>query len=106
MAEVKFTHATLDDLREIKAYISDDLCNEISATDTVKMILENIRQLEAFPQCGATLSSIIDIEIPYRYLVCGNYIAFYKVENNEVHVIRVLYGRRNFMKILFGEVKD
>ena len=106
MAEIKFTPAALNDLQEIKAYISEDLCNEISAINTVKMILENVRRLEAFPGCGATLSSIIDIEAPYRYLVCGNYTAFYKVENNEAHVIRILYGKRTFMKTLFGNLED
>ena len=29
-----------------------------------------------------------------------------KVEGNEVHIIRVLYGRRNFMQILFGKSYD
>ncbi len=27
-------------------------------------------------------------------------------ENNEVFIIRVLYGRRNFMQILFGEPEE
>ena len=29
-----------------------------------------------------------------------------KVEGDEVHIIRVLYGRRNFMQILFGKSYD
>lgn len=27
-------------------------------------------------------------------------------ENNEVFIIRVLYGRRNFMQLLFGEPEE
>ncbi|MBE6578170.1 MAG: type II toxin-antitoxin system RelE/ParE family toxin, partial [Ruminococcaceae bacterium] len=46
------------------------------------------------------------LEVPYRFLVCGNYTAFYKVDGDEVHIIRVLYGRRNFMQILFGKSYD
>lgn len=106
MAEIKFTPSAMEDLREIKAYITDDLNNEIAAKNTVSMILKNVRQLEAFPQSGAPLSSIIDIEVPYRFLICGNYTAFCKIENDEVHIIRILYGRRNFMKILFGEPEE
>ena len=60
----------------------------------------------AFPEIGAPLSSIISLEVPYRFLVCGNYTAFYKVDGDEVHIIRVLYGRRNFMQILFGKSYD
>ena len=69
-------------------------------------ITKRIRQLADFPESGAHLSSIINCEVPYRFLVCGNYTAFYKVEAAEVHIIRVLYGRRNFMQILFGREFD
>ena len=65
-----------------------------------------IRQLADFPEIGAPLSSIINLQVPYRFLVCGNYTAFYKVEGDEVHIIRVLYGRRNFMQMLFGKSYD
>ena len=39
----------------------------------------------------------------FRYLVCGNYTAFYRAEPDAVYVVRILYGRRDFMRILFGE---
>ena len=67
------------------------------------VIMKRIRQLADFPEIGAPLSSIISLEVPYRFLVCGNYTAFYKVEGDEVHIIRVLLSRRNFMQILFGK---
>ena len=106
MVRIQFTPDALEDLKQIKKYITDDLCSEQSAINTVDRILKRIRQLEAFPEIGAPLSSIIDIEVPYRFLVCGNYTAFYKFENNEVHIIRILYARRNFMQILFGTNAD
>ena len=94
-------------MKEIKAYITDELCSEQSAINTIEKIMKRIRQLLAdFPEIGAPLSSIISLEVPYRFLVRGNYTAFYKVEGDEVHIIRVLYGRRNFMQILFGKSYD
>ena len=74
--------------------------------DTVAKITKRIRMLADFPESGASLSSIVDFETDYRFLVCGNYTAFYRIENQTVKIIRVLYGRRNFMKILFGESSD
>ena len=74
--------------------------------DTVAKITKRIRMLADFPESGASLSSIVDFETDYRFLVCGNYTAFYRIENQTVKIIRVLYGRRNFMKILFGEPSD
>ena len=56
-----------------------------------------------FPLSGAPLSSVVGFETDYRFLVCGNYIAFYRTDNQTVNITRVLYGRRNFMQILFGE---
>lgn len=76
------------------------------AINTIEKIMKRIRQLADFPEIGAPLSSIISLEVPYRFFVCGNYTAFYKVEGDEVHIIRVLYGRRNFMQILFGKSYD
>ena len=106
MAKINFTPDALSDLKEIKSYITDELCSEQSAINTVGMITKRIRQLSDFPESGAPLSSIISVEVPYRFLVCGNYTAFYKVEGDIVHIIRVLYGRRNFMQILFGKKFD
>ena len=106
MAKINFTPDALEDLKEIKAYITEELCSEESAVRTVGNITKRIRQLTDFSESGAPLSWIINLEVPYCFLVCGNYTAFYKVESDEVHIIRVLYGRRNFMQILFGKSQD
>ena len=36
----------------------------------------------------------------------GKYIAFYKLDGDEVHIIRVLYGRRNYIQTLFDLFRD
>ena len=106
MAKINFTPEALEDMKEIKAYITDELCSEQAAINIIEKIIKRIRQLADFPGSGAPLSSIINLEVPYRFLVCGNYTTFYKVESDEVHIVRVLYGRRNFMQILFGKSYD
>ena len=106
MAKINFTPDAMEDMKQIKAYITDELCSEQSAINTTQKIMKRIHQLAEFPEIGAPLSSIINLEVPYRFLVCGNYTTFYKVEGDEVHIIRVLYGRRNFMQILFGRSYD
>lgn len=60
----------------------------------------------ASAEMGAPLSAIVDFETDYRFLVCGNYTAFYRFENRTVYIVRVLYGRRDFMRILFGEPNE
>lgn len=106
MAEIKFSPEAVGDLQQIKAYISEDLCNEQAAINTLSNIMKHIRIIAQFPESGAPLSSIVDFETDYRFLVCGNYTAFYRVEAQTIYIVRILYGRRNFMQILFGEPKD
>lgn len=106
MAEIKFSPEATTDLQQTKAYIIEELCNEHSAVNTVAEITKRIRMLADFPESGALLSSVIDIETDYRFLVCGNYMVFYRVENSIVYIVRILYGRRNYVQILFGEPKD
>ncbi len=106
MTEIKFSPEAIRDLQKIKKYIAEELCNEQAATGTIAKITKKIRMLADFPESGAPLSSVIDIETDYRFFVCGNYTAFYRLENGIVYVIRILYGRRNFVQILFGEPKD
>lgn len=106
MAEIKFSPEAITDLQETKAYIIEELCNEQAAINTVSKITKRIRMLADFPESGAPLSSIIGIETDYRFLVCGNYTIFYRLENSIVYIVRILYGRRNFVQILFGEPQD
>ncbi len=103
MYNIVFSPEAIKDLEETKAYITEELCNEKSAFKTVSKILKDIRMLSTFPECGSSLSSIVDFDTNYRYLVCGNYVAFYRLEENEIKIVRILYGRRNFMQILFDE---
>jgi len=102
MAEVRFSPEALADLKGIKAYIENELLNAQAATDSVADIMKHIRQLADFPESGAPLSSVIQLDTNYRYLSCGSYTAFYRYENGITFIDRVLYGRRDYMRILFG----
>ena len=56
MAKINFTPDALEDMKEIKAYITDELCSEQSAINTTQKIMKRIRQLADFPEIGAPLS--------------------------------------------------
>ena len=103
MSNIRYTPEAEDDLAGIKEYITEELGNSAAAINTVTEIAKRIRKLEQFPELGARLSSIIDIDTDYHFLVCTNYIAFYRIDGNDVYIIRVLYGGRDYTKILFDE---
>ena len=106
MYNIVFSSEAIKDLEETKAYITEELCSEQAATKTVSKILKDIHMLSKFPESGPSLSAIVNFDTNYRYLVSGNYVAFYRLEENEVRIVRILYGRRNFMQILFGEPQE
>ena len=103
MNNLPLSEEAQNDLLEIKAYIEEDLLNPSAALATVSRITKSLRILQNHAQAGALLSSIADIESDYRFIVSGNYISFYRAYGREVYIDRILYARRDYMRILFGD---
>ena len=101
MAKLLISPEAKQDLLEIKEYISNELDIPIAAKNVTDKIIKQISTLSHFPKIGTMLSSIINMETGYRFLVCGSYTAFYRYIDNTVFVDRILYGKRDFMRILF-----
>ena len=106
MSHIQYTPEAECDLAGIKKYITIQLENPIAALNTVTKITKRIRRLEQFPEMGARLSSILNIATDYRFLVCSNYLVFYRIDGDNVNIIRILYGRRDYATILFGELPE
>ncbi len=96
----------LQDLQQIKAYIANELCNSDAAAHILKEILDACQRLKGMPLIGKKLSAAIEIESDFRYCICANYLIFYKADSEYVSVYRVLYGKRDYVRILFGEQMD
>jgi plasmid stabilization system protein ParE len=103
LSHIHYTPEAEGDLVGIKKYIAEDRGNPVAAVNTVTKITKRVRNLEQFPELGTRLSSIIDIDTDYRFLVSENFLAFYRIDGNDVYIIRILYGRRDYTTILFGE---
>lgn len=91
---------------EIKAYIEEELQNPSAALSTVSKILKSLYILQDYSKAGAPLSSVTDIESEYRFIVSGNYISFYRVGDENIYIDRILYARRDYMRILFGDAAE
>ena len=100
--KILVTPAALQDLKDVKSYIADDLSNPSAAVNTVKRIISTYKKLSDTPLMGTLLQQSIHLDIPFRFLVSGNYLIFYKVTDNiEIH--RIIYGRRDYIRILFND---
>ena len=106
MYKLKISPEAKNDLAEIKGYISEELCNPQAAVNLVSKITKKIRGLSEHPEIGALIYSVVDIQTDYRFLVCDNYLIFYRCEDGIVFVSRILYGRRDYTRILFGDLPE
>ena len=95
-----------EDLSEIKAYIEENLENPQAALSTVAKITKAIRRLKEHAPIGASLSAIANVDSDYSYLVSGSYIVFYRVVDRDIYIDRILYSRRDYLRILFADVSE
>lgn len=101
---IHYSPEAIHDLDEIWEYITSEFYNVNAAERIVNRIMDAIDCLKDFAYTGAMLSSIVEIKSDYRYLVCENYMVFYRVNENQVYIDRVLYGKRNYLRVLFPDM--
>jgi addiction module RelE/StbE family toxin len=103
VTKIQYSPLAQKDLLAIKEYIGADLASPQAAKSTVDKIIKRIRSLTSAPEIGTPLSAICAIDSDYRFLVCGKYLVFYRYENGAALIIRVLYGGRDYLAVLFGD---
>lgn len=102
MGKVVLSPEASRDLVQIGDYIAFTLHNKTAARSTIGKLRDTMKILEKFPESGALLDHA-EPHILYRYLVCGNYLIFYHLSGVSACIDRVLYGRRDYLMILFGD---
>lgn len=102
--KIQLTPAARKDILLIKDYITAEFGDSFVAKNLIAALLTRLDELKDFPKMGARLSSLLHIKSEYRYLVCkGDYLAFYKVEQNNIRVYRILNSRTDYIAALIGD---
>jgi len=101
--KIVYTPKALHDLDDIWDYISLELDNPDAAAKIVTGIMDQIDALAFFPEMGTALSPLMEDENHYRFLICGQYMAFYRVDGGIICIDRVLYGKRDYLNMLFPD---
>ena len=99
--KVLYSPLAKSDLWDIRDYIALEFDSSALADNCIKTTLKQIRMLEMFPEMGASLSNIVNVDTDYRYLVCERSIVVYKVEDDSVKIVRIISHRRDYIKTLF-----
>lgn len=104
MNKIVYSPKARNDLDEIWTYISEKLLNPSAAEATVNGILDTIGMLQAQAEIGKPLYFSSDLFSGYRFLVYKNYLAFYRTSEDTVYIDRIIYGKRDYMRLLFRDL--
>ena len=98
--KIHYSPKSLTDLDEIFDYIAFELKDIIAADNTINGIIDSINILKQFAKSGSTLCFPTGEVTIYRYVISGNYLSFYHLSENEIYIDRIIYGKRDYIKIL------
>ena len=101
MPKVVYSPAALEDLQLIRDYI-EDKWGENVAIRILRKMTSDIRRLEQYPSSGVDLSKLTKVPTQYRYLFSEKNYIFYRIELDEIRIVRVLSELQDYMKQLFG----
>ena len=88
------------DLEGIFEYIAVTLCNPTAARNQINDFKAAFEKVRNFPESCQRIDNEYVKDKSLRKLIVNNYIAFYRVKDSEVQVVRVLYGMRNYETLL------
>jgi len=100
--KLKVNPEAISDITDIKKYISEEYDNPTAANRITAKIVKSYKLLKTSPYMGKQLDSVTETKSNYRVLVSGNYLIFYVVEENIVIIRRIIHGKRDYCKLLFG----
>lgn len=88
------------DMEQIFEYIAVELCSPTAAIGQINDFEKAFESVCAFPESCPYIKNEYVRDKSLRKLVINNYIAFYRIRDNEIQVVRVLYGMRNYVDLL------
>jgi plasmid stabilization system protein ParE len=91
-----------NEMRDIYRYIADDLQNPVAAVRRILLIDEKIQSLKKNPDRFPLVSDGYLASKGYRMIAAKNHLVFFIIREQAkaVSVMRVLYGRRDWLRIL------
>ena len=88
------------DMEQIFDYIAVELCNPTAAIGQINDFEKAFNNVCTFPESQPYINNEYVKDKSLRKLIVNNYMVFYRVRDNEIQVVRVLYGMRNYEGLL------
>lgn len=88
------------DMKQIFDYIAVELCNPTAAIGQINDFEKAFDNVCAFPESCPYINNEYVKDRSLRKLIVNNYIAFYRISDHEIQVVRVVYGMRHYEALL------
>ncbi len=97
---IEYSVESKQDLIDIKRYIKYNLQEPNTAQKLITKIKKEIDSLKDNPEMYSIIDDDIIKRFKIRKLVVDNYIVFYRINDENIQIVRVMYGRRNWITLL------
>ena len=97
---IEYSKESKQDLIGIKQYIKYNLQEPEIAQKLITKIRIQIDSLKYSPEVYAIIDDDIIKKLEIRKLIVDNYIVFFRVKNDSIQIVRIMYGRRNWINLL------
>jgi addiction module RelE/StbE family toxin len=100
MYKIHYLPLALNDLKDIVRYIADTLESPRAAENFISKLDREVLKIADNPFRCRLYSSPEKLKYDYRILHINNYSLFYEVENKKIEIHRIIYSRRDIVRIL------
>ena len=97
---IEYSKEAKEDLIRIKQYIKYNLQEPETANKLISKIRMSIKTLKDIPEIQAIIDDDIIRKLEIRKLIVDNYIVFYRIKNDNIEIVRIMYERINWINLL------
>ncbi len=97
---IEYSKEARQDLIDIKRYIKYNLKEPAINQRLISKIKTEIDKLKNDPEIFSIIDDDFIKKLEIRKLIVDNYIVFYRIKTNNIQIVRVMYGRRNWINLL------
>jgi len=97
---IEYSKEARQDLIDIKRYVKYNLKESTIAQRLISKIKTEIDKLKNDPGIFSIIDDDFIKKLEIRKLIVDNYIVFYRIKTNTIQIVRIMYGRRNWINLL------
>ena len=97
---IEYSKEAKQDLIDIKKHIKYNLQEPNIAKKLITKIKTEVDKLIENPEIYSIIDNDFIKNLQIRKIIVYNYIVFYRINNKTIQIVRILYGKRNWINLL------